>query len=172
MRSKLVCYTALLLLAAAPTAGAAPEAAVPAEHSAAPADCATSGVIQKISITLRPPQGSGISTVAVDLGYDAARVAIPGQRDAESVKQRIQGFPQGAVSAVNDSNGKVRVVLAATNPLPVNDRTLFVVSFDVCNDAAAPTAADYTCVASGCVAMSAPVDGCTCDLAIETAQPG
>jgi len=145
---------------------------VPPAATDASSDCVSGKVVQKIAVTLTPPEGSDISTVAFDITYDAARVAIPGERDAESVKQRVQGFPAGAITAVNDKNGEVRVVLAGTKPLPVAEEPVFFVSFDVCQGAEPPVVSDYACVASGCVAMTVPVEGCTCAVAIAAAEPG
>lgn len=115
---------------------------------------------QRLEVALMPPEGADLSTVVIDLSYDSQRVAIPGTRNEAAVQARFDGFPAGAISAVNDMDGTVRVVVAASTPLPVG-QPLFTVAFDVCGGDE-PDARDYSCAVSSCVAMIAPIDGCRC----------
>lgn len=131
--------------------------------------CPTTGSRQTIAVQLTPPEGSQLSTVVIELGYDRGQVTIPGSRDDASVKERFGGFPAGAISAVNDMDEQTRVVVASSAPLPTGE-SLFTATFDVCTGAS-PTAASYTCAVSSCVAMSAPVDGCRCAVRRVEAEP-
>ena len=114
-----------------------------------------------VAVFVTPPEGSGISTAVFELSYDAEKLAIPGHRNDESVKERFDGFPQGAISAVNDMDGAMKVVVTGTKALP-RRKPLFTIRFDVCAGAKQASAADLTCKVGSCVAMTTPVDGCTC----------
>jgi hypothetical protein len=133
-------------------------------------DCTTAHERQTISVFVAPPRGSSISTAVVDLTYDANRVALPGARNEKSVRGRLRGFPMEATSAVNDKTGAVRVAVTGTRSLP---RTvpLFTVEFDVCAGATPPASGDYACEVANCVAMTVPIEGCTCRVETTTKTP-
>lgn len=131
-------------------------------------DCAAGSERQRIGVSVKPPEGSQLSTVVFDVDYPEKQVAIPGSRNAPSVSERLSGAPGIATVAMNDKDGSVRVVITAGAALPTSKR-LFVLEFDVCQGATPPTAADYTCTLGGCVAMNAPVEGCSCNLSLEPA---
>lgn len=124
---------------------------------------------QRLAVSLVPPNGVELSTVVIEFAYDRTQVAIPGKRNDASVKDRFEGFPAGAISAVNDMEGKSRIVVAASAALPVRD-SLFVLTVDVCAGAS-PSADEYSCTVSSCVAMNAPVDGCRCVVRIDGSEP-
>ena len=141
--------------------------ATPASERAATHDCAASGTRHQIAVFVAPPQGSSISTAVCDVTYDAARVALPGSRNEQSVRDRLTGFPDDTVTALNDMEGKVRVVVTGTKSLP-RKQALFTADFDLCEGASAPKAEDYDCVVDSCVATTTPVEGCTCRVELPT----
>lgn len=143
-----------------PTAVVAPPTRLPSS-----ADCSTVVARQKIEVSVRPPEGSELSTVVFDIDYPEKQVALPGSRNNPSVSERLSGAPGIATIAMNDKDDSVRVVVTASAALPTSKR-LFALEFDVCQGAAAPTAADYACTIGGCVAMTAPIEGCVCSLEI------
>lgn len=136
----------------------------------APASCPAGDQRQKLAVFVVPPEGSSISTAVFDLAYDAKRVGLPGRRNEDSVRARFQGFPEGSVSAINDKDASVRVVVTGTKSLS-RKLPLFRVEFDVCAGATAPAVADYGCTIASCVATHIPVEGCTCRLEITSATP-
>jgi hypothetical protein len=62
----------------------------------------------------------------------------------------------------NDLDYALRVVLSRAGGLPTG--RLFVVDFDSCAGAAAPTTADLACTVTGCSNSSGPISGCTCSV--------
>ncbi len=148
---------------------AADAAASPAATPAS-ADCPAGTTRQSIDLAVKPPEGAQLSTVVFDIDYPEKRVAIPGSRNQPSVSERLSGAPGAATVAMNDKDGSLRVVLTASVALPTEKR-MFALEFDVCAGATPPVAADYGCSIGGCVAMTAPVEGCQCSVALSAAAP-
>lgn len=144
--------------------------ATPPAGPAAPSSCPAGDERQKVAVFVTPPEGSSISTAVFDLAYDAKRVGLPGRRNEDSVRARFGGFPEGAVSAINDKDGSVRVVVTGTKSLS-RKLPLFHVEFDVCAGATPPALDAYTCTVASCVATHIPVEGCSCRLEIIAAEP-
>jgi hypothetical protein len=136
-----------------------------AEKAAAPS-CPAGEEPQRLAVFVTPPEGSSITTAVFDIDYDEKRVALPGVRFEDSVRNRFHGFPEGSVNAINDKDDSVRVVVTGTKSLS-RKLALFTVEFDVCQGATEPAIADYSCTIASCVATTVPVDGCTCRIEFE-----
>lgn len=144
--------------------------ATPPPAPTSPSSCPAGDQRQQLAVFVTPPEGSSISTAVFDLAYDAKRVGLPGSRNEDSVRARFRGFPEGSVSAINDRDGSVRVVVTGTKSLS-RKLPLFHVEFDVCAGATPPGLDAYTCTVASCVATHIPVEGCSCRLEIVAAEP-
>lgn len=168
---RLIAATAILL-GSASAALATPEVTVVATPEIVKPesrDC-TGTEQQRLNVFVTPPEGSSISTAVFDIDYDAKRVAIPGRRNEDTVRERFEGFPKESVSAINDQDGRVRVVVTGTKSLS-RKLPLFTMRLDVCADAKAPAVEEYKCEVSSCVAMTTEVSGCTCRIEVAKPEP-
>lgn len=98
--------------------------------------------------------------MGVRIDYPSNRVAIPGRKNEEKVKNRIGGTWTYDITAVNDVDTAVHVVVARDTPFRAGD--LFSIEFNLCQGATAPGADDFTCTVEGCVNSSGSLEGCTC----------
>lgn len=172
MKSVLRFVVAAMFAGGASTSWAEPEVTVvatPEIVTPESRDC-TGTQQQRLNVFVTPPEGSSISTAVFDIDYDAQRVAIPGRRNEESVRERFDGFPAESVSAINDQDGHVRVVVTGTKSLS-RKLPLFTMRLDVCADAKAPAIEEYKCEVSSCAAMMTEVPGCTCRIEAVKSEP-
>ncbi|MBI1815670.1 MAG: hypothetical protein HYR72_11870 [Deltaproteobacteria bacterium] len=101
-----------------------------------------------------------MSGITVLVGYRSGTVSLPGSGSASSVGSRVKNKPSNAISAVNDSDYALRVVLSRSAAIPPG--RLFTIDFDSCQGAAALAVTDFGCTVEGCANVFGAVQGCTC----------
>lgn len=94
------------------------------------------------------------------IGYRDNLISLPGNGTAPAARIRLR--PSGSTVTPNDLDYALRVVMSRAGGLPAG--RLFVVDFDSCSGAAAPTTADLSCTVAGCSNSSGPISGCTCSV--------
>ena len=144
----------LLLLVAVP-AGADPKPA------AAPAQCHAGKTRARFAIDFKAPEQAAVGTAVLRINYRGDQLSLPGTGTAKTVQQRIAS-PQHAVMAFNALDSALRVVAGRSPSLSAGQ--LFIVEFDQCAGAAAPSAADLSCTVEACAGSTGPVDGCACSI--------
>jgi hypothetical protein len=123
--------------------------------------CTAVGPTIPFTMTLVPPAGQSPSGATVLLGYNSAKLSIPGTGSASSVLARITApAPAPNPFIRNDQNYALSVVLGRPTPIDV----LFTVTFDRCQGAPAPTVADLGCSIVGCASGGPPIEGCGCSI--------
>jgi hypothetical protein len=119
------------------------------------------GTARTFSISFMPPAGVDVAGVTVLVDYPEGQVSIPGSGNAASVKSSISNLPQGAFSSPNDLDYALREAVASSSALTPG--RLFTITFQDCQGATAPTAADFTCTVEDASDPSGnPVSGVTC----------
>jgi cysteine-rich repeat protein len=112
-----------------------------------------------VSVSYDAPDDS-IAGLTVLVGYRSSVVNLPGSGSTASVAARVRNKPSNSITAVNDLDYALRVVLSRANPIPLG--RIFTVDFDACDAAPSPCAADFGCMVEGCANRFGRVDGCTC----------
>jgi hypothetical protein len=132
--------------------------------------CALDCVVQPCTATattaafvfdLMAPPGQSPTDVAIRLSYRSEILNIPGTGSVASVLSRIVAPAPAPVPFIrNDQDYAVAITLGRSMPIT----ELFTVTFDVCQGAPAPIAADVSCAVLGCASGGPPIDGCTCQV--------
>jgi hypothetical protein len=122
--------------------------------------CTAAAPVQTFRVNLTPPPFQDPSSVTVLIGYRSTIVSLPGNGSAPAARVRMR--PSGATVTVNDLDYALRTVV--TRPGGLTPGRLFVVDFDPCAGAAAPTTADFACTVEGCANQFGPIEGCTCSV--------
>jgi cysteine-rich repeat protein len=113
------------------------------------------------TVHFTPPPGKLVQGVTVFVDYPEGQVTILGSGNEPSVLASISKLPFGAFSSANDSDWGLLVTVAGASPF-TPDR-LFVVTFDDCQCAPPPSAADFTCTVTDASDQHGDVlDGVTC----------
>ena len=124
--------TVLLLLAAAPSMSADPCPLVAGSDEA---------VIVQLVVADRT--ATPIAGVTMELDHPEKKVGLDGE-GIHVPATTISGTPPGAVATANDLGDRVRIVIASAGELPSNE-PLLTLHFARCTNAAAVTAADFSC---------------------------
>ncbi len=104
---------------------------------------------------------SAPTSLSVLIGYNSARLSIPGSGTAGTVSGRVTAPPPAPFPFIrNDLNYGLRVVMSRTSPFQAG--TFLTVTFDQCQGAPAPTAADLACTIEGCAGLGGEISGCSC----------
>lgn len=128
--------------------------------------CAAVGKARAV-VTLRQPESGDIAGVSLVVDYPKDRVAIPGEREDDSVKKRVRDLPTGFLSAVNDGDGEIRVSLASGSETFVPNAH-FSIEFDRCDGGGAVAASDFRCkVESASLSCGSAIDDVTCIVSLE-----
>jgi len=127
--------------------------------------CSPSGSTVDVTVVFAPPVD--LSGITVFLDYPDTLVRIPGRFDAEMVGERITGTPENAALQYNDLNYALRTLFFTPDNSVIPASMLMTVTFDNCDGAPAPTAADFRCcVESATDTNSAAVEGALCAVEI------
>ncbi|MBI3386733.1 MAG: hypothetical protein HY027_03225 [Deltaproteobacteria bacterium] len=131
---------------------------------ACPGDCSVSACSAvapgvTVSVSYDSPDDS-IAGLTVLVGYRSSVANLPGSGSMASVAARVKNKPSNAITAVNDLDYALRVVLSRANPIPLG--RIFTIDFDACDTAPPPAAVDFGCTVEGCANRFGRVDGCTC----------
>ena len=134
-----------------------------------PADCTiitcTPGGTTKVSVSFTPPAGKNVASITVLLEYPDGTVQIPGTADDDSVKDSVSNTPSGTLVGRFDYDYALTVGIAGTRAITVGQ--LFQVTFDLCQAATAPVAADFKCTVTQASGTNfQPVNGVTCAVTV------
>lgn len=122
--------------------------------------CASVTPLRSFRIDLAPPPFQDASSVTVLIGYRDNLISLPGSGTAPAA--RVRSRPTGSTVTPNDLDYALRVVVSRAGGLAAG--RLFIVDFDSCSGAPAPTTADLSCSVAGCSNSSGPIAGCTCSV--------
>jgi hypothetical protein len=125
-------------------------------------NCAASDTTIDVDVSFSVDTGTDLAAVQTFVTYDDERVRIPGRGQAQSVLDRFSNLIEGAVSPAynfNDQDYSLSV-LAFTSGEVIPPGRLFTVTFDVCEGATPPVAADFTC------RVTDPAEGAACEVTI------
>jgi cysteine-rich repeat protein len=95
------------------------------------------------SVDFTPPAGVQLAGITVLLDYPEGQVAIPGGGNDAQVLASISHLPFGRASSPNDLD--YALIEAVVGSSALTPGRLFTVTFDDCQGATVPTAADFTC---------------------------
>lgn len=123
-------------------------------------ECTATATMRAFDVDWAPPDGVDASSVTVLVGYQSNLVSLPGMGSA--VSSRITNRPANSLPGVNDLDYALRVAITRSSALPPG--RLFTVSFDACQGARVPVAADFGCTVDGCASSFGSVAGCTCEV--------
>ena len=127
------------------------------------AACTPSGSQQGATVSFAAP--ADLTGLTVVLYYDESKVQIPGQNSDAAVQTAV-GSLTFAMTPV-DTDYALRNVLLDPSLIGVPSGEAFTVTFDTCQGAPAPVAADFHCfVADATDATFAPVAGATCSVTV------
>lgn len=124
--------------------------------------CSPTGTTRSLQIDFAPPPFQDASSITLLLTYPDGSVSLPGSGGDASIAARITGRQTGSTFTPNDLDHALRVVY--TRPGRINPGRVFLVGFDECGGATAPTLDDFDCRVVGCSNSSTALTGCTCTI--------
>jgi cysteine-rich repeat protein len=129
--------------------------------------CPAAGTTVDVDIDFAPPSGVDLAGITVFLRYPDGVVRIPGRLGSIQVLDRISNVPENAFSQPNDLDYGLRLVIFTPDSSAIAAGRLATVRFDVCQGAAAPTAAGFRCAVDNAGdTNSVMVAGVTCSASL------
>lgn len=131
-----------------------------------PADCSIAACTAAgtRNVTVNFNASSSVVGMTVVLTYDDAKVRIPGQFADAAVQARLSSASFSFTP--NDLNYALRNVLLDPTFAGVGSGPAFTVRFDTCAAAAAPTAADFSCVVAEATNANLQPVNATCSVTV------
>jgi hypothetical protein len=110
--------------------------------------------------------GQSVSGLSVFIDYPEGAVSIPGSGTVTTVRQAITNVPSGFLSSPNDLDYGLIEVLG-TGSSSVLPTRIFTITFQDCQGATPPSAADFACVVKDATdSQGSPLGGITCAVTI------
>lgn len=132
------------------------------------ASCQATATMLVVHVNFAPPSGTDVGGVTAFVRYPDGVVSVPGSGNDQQVQNRISDLPDNSFSTPNDLDYAVRVALFTVDQSAIPPGLLFTVTFDTCEGAALPTAADFYCkVENSADPQGNPVQGTTCSVTVE-----
>jgi hypothetical protein len=118
--------------------------AVSAARSAEPCRLvAGSDEVVVVKLVVDDPRATVVAGASIEVDHPEKKLGVEGE-GIQVPATTISGAPPGAIATANDLGDRVRIVIASAGALPTNE-PLLAVHFARCTDAAAATAADFSC---------------------------
>jgi len=131
-----------------------------------PSECTpAAGAPQVVRVRWHAPEGAPLGAAVVALTYPTASLLVPGRGSAIPGDTRVEG-PAGAMLAVSDEDGTMRIVLADAKGMEGD--VVARVRFRRCENAEAPAPDSLECrVLDASDDHANPLAGVTCSATLE-----